>query len=110
MQRSKPIVAPSALSPSSSAPSARRYAASELDRSARSSKPLTAPGLKQTPRMPRMLAEKIENTFSRTSLIGGVLVFTAYALWIYSRNAADSCSITHSRCLTMSPIDTMPTS
>ena len=43
VQRSKPIVAPSALSPSSSAPSARRYAASELDRSARSSKPLTAP-------------------------------------------------------------------
>jgi hypothetical protein len=107
VQRSKAIVAPSALSPSSSAPSARRYAASELDRSARSSKPLTAPGLKQTP---RMLAEKIENTFSRTSLIGGVLVLTAYALWIYSRNAADSCSITHSRCLTMSPIDTMPTS
>ena len=105
VQRSKPIVAPSALSPSSSAPSARRYAASELDRSARSSKPLTAP-LKHSQDARR----KIENTFSRTSLIGGVLVFTAYALWIYSRNAADSCSITHSRCLTMSPIDTMPTS
>ena len=106
MQRSKPIVAPSALSPSSSAPSARRYAASELDRSARSSKPLTAPGLKHS----QDARQKIENTFSRTSLIGGVLVFTAYALWIYSRNAANSCSITHSRCLTMSPIDTMPTS
>jgi len=59
MQRSKPIVARFALSPSSSAPSARRYAASDLDRSARSSKPLTAP-LKYSQDARR----KIENTFA----------------------------------------------
>jgi hypothetical protein len=48
--------------------------------------------------------------FPERPQIPAYLVFTAYALWIYSRIAADSCSITHSRCLTMSPIDTMPTS
>ncbi len=46
LHRGKWMIARSALSPSSSAPSARRYAALELDRSAQSSKLPTAP-LKQ---------------------------------------------------------------
>jgi hypothetical protein len=57
--RGKPMIARSALSPSSPAPSARRYAASELDRSARSSKTVNR-ALKQRHDARR----KIENTFA----------------------------------------------
>ena len=55
----RPMIARSALSSSSLAPLTRRYAASELDRSARSSNPPTAP-LKQ----PQDARRQIENTFA----------------------------------------------
>jgi hypothetical protein len=56
--RGKPMIARSALSPLSPAPSARRYAASELDRSARSSKPPTVP-LKARPKIENIFADNV---------------------------------------------------